>query len=765
MNHSNNLDKQIQETKKTSQELKRQLQNLVELRNCSKTTNIQEKVGVSQRGQTDKSNNAANPKYNSKSNIAKGKNEQTSNEKLPSPKKLRSYDVHETREYIKKQREKRLQESKPNETKIKEAITKKNLQELHERTKEIVSKNVQISRQRSKSREKREYIRIDNCNQLRNRSLSREKHPTNVKLRSNCTAPSVLVREKKDSVRNPNLLYPPSPVFGKQTVDESCSQELNPPKYTENKLSCVCTNLLKKEINLESTVKNEPYFVSQKDERGNINILSNITIRSPGNLPNAQKQEKINKNGIPSHTSVEKQVPIQENQSDFNINKEYPPWLQETVYLGDPLNFINTVKRKLQYVVSSPKTGIDIGVQSSFLENNKQHSFVPDSQHQKNYGINSQNQVDEQSNIKSFNSHQHPNLDVNSIKQLELVSKSNQKVEAIDQHINLIENRQAGNILKTPCEESESDTSKNIPDISSESGTSLQINAESVRRKLNREFDLCIDTEKINKIRLVPQIKSTTTTIRSEIPKTLSNVDNGKSSRTKNEMETILSYISENVYDTDFESDNVDSSPCTNRSRNSIISYNSPNYNEQKVIIPFSEKKQFSIETTVVSQGSSQSNNGIPITTSTPNEESPLNKEESLDNGEVIKNASFQQKIKKQSSNIPEIVLPQNIKHSKTENSNVSYIPSSIHESQSSHIDSSQTKLNWQINSKRGTGKLFVDISNEILPLDEPKASLSNNIVNTSYNNSKDKQEKKLLRNISVISRNLNDNELVSMFF
>ncbi|EEZ99647.2 hypothetical protein TcasGA2_TC002404 [Tribolium castaneum] len=276
----------------------------------------------------------------------------------PDPeKKPRSYDVTEARNYIKKQREKRAEQLRAqiNTTDNKLDLKKQKLKELHQKTLELVTKNVQLKRERSKSRDKGEPpVRID-------RSKAREKG-------------GPLVRTNRPKSQDKG---------GPPKIDRS--------KSPAQKVS-------------EGSEK------TQKSER-----ISRAKAREPQKLAKTSSEAK-----------------------ETQTCDKGAPWL-EPPCAAYPYNFINTVKRKLQFAVNSPRNFIDIGVQNSGtppLETKSREEI-------KELLIKSA-----KSELRSFVSHKC--LDLKPVENLELREVSK----------NLFNNCDSG---------SESDTSKNIPDISSES--------------------------------------------------------------------------------------------------------------------------------------------------------------------------------------------------------------------------------------------------------------------------------------------------------
>ncbi|CAH1179034.1 unnamed protein product [Phaedon cochleariae] len=521
-----------------------------------------------------------------------------------SPKKVRNYNRDEAREYIKKQREKRLGLAKIQETeKLKAELQKKKLQELHQKTKELVSKNVQAKRERSKSRDKNIYLRPDE-NPLRTerpRSLSRDKEVRKGAISKSKPAVSNINMEP----RNPNLLHPPLPDYVQRQRnrhdERSRSKDNKEQEDKTQKISGKENNSPNKIINTATptkedhsslkTLKPTNLFTNNDKDRAlldnekttKIQVLSNITIRSPTDVSKSQMLDNDQKKSANiSDKNLRRPIILEKNTQETQTNgisKECPTWLQAQPAQGYPYNFINTVKRQLQFVQNSPKPSVDIRIQSllvdskSPLQNPEKVRTKPQS---KEFTHDS---ASKKSNLNSFISHKCLNLDPRKIDHLELVPKGNYTSQNDIQS----ETRMSGT-------ESESDTSKNIPEISSESGTSLKKNAESVRRNLNSELNLAINTDRLNDMKLVSHtIRSATTTIRSninEIPTESDSVQNKSEPKhseltpnmNRNKGSVRYSMSIDDDYESDFHTD-------LSRSRESIISSNSPTYNKQIILL------------------------------------------------------------------------------------------------------------------------------------------------------------------------------------
>lgn len=630
------LSKRILETRRQTEELKAQLQNLIdsginsslECKTTSHSHPDKENIKESQnKVQIIKSYDTAHSQHVAKPSSSRIKLPDTKIEKQEKDsKKVRHYDVNKTREYIRKQKEKRLEQQKlQNEEKKKTELQKQKLQELHKKSLELVTKNVQAKRERSKSRERIDFVRPVK-DVPRSRSTSRDRGYTDKnkpvsKINYNKRGKSVekikKVPENLDD-KNPNLLYTPIPNYMLQAQQQKTKISAKNSPSVHNKIVILSGNSTDKKvespnsdpknkskslkpINLFNTPKNtntlypppenyepkaqmhinnkqnsplnpssqnneaqfqmhtnnshnEKKIVFNKNSphsfgktNGNendteekgvskildpniaflnptdheidhsinskplenesnknivsvINILeykniqnnskSNINLQSPGNVNlisnNCNDFEK-NKSEVAIGTdNLEKFT--KETQTNSKPKHDFPPWLQDRRFESNPLNFINTVKRKLQYAINFPTTCVDVAVQSSIAQQNlkPEDSFQTKTKEEIIEILQHSAKSSRKSDLKSFMSHRWLNLDQKTIDNIELIPKSHS-------------NRNL-TVSKTSETESESDTSKNIPEISSESGTSLKKNAESVQQKSR----IGLDVERLSSLRLRP---------------------------------------------------------------------------------------------------------------------------------------------------------------------------------------------------------------------------------------------------------------------
>nr|CAI5860087.1 unnamed protein product [Callosobruchus analis] len=334
-------------------------------------------------------------------------------------KKVKPYNVEEAREYIKKQRQKRLEQLKLNskENKQQTEIKQKKLQELHKKAIELVQKNVDANkRSRSKSRERTDYIRLDTDHLPRSKSASK-------------------ISSIKNEQMQFNLMH-----------HESKSMKI-------------------------SKIKRMP-------ESKSVKVLQNISLVPASNFNLKHKALEIENGLCPRDINITQDVQcdnirISKETQTTKPEKHFPKWLQETPIESSPHNVINTFRKKLEYAATCPKIKIDIGVQNSLYHKTGQD--IPE--------------------LQVPTTPKCLNLDPKTVEHFELKCSASPSMSYLS--------------------ESESDTSKNIPDISSESGASLKKITESAKNNAISDVSLSINTYKIDNMQLK---KGRTITIQSESP-------------------------------------------------------------------------------------------------------------------------------------------------------------------------------------------------------------------------------------------------------
>ncbi|CAH1133595.1 unnamed protein product [Ceutorhynchus assimilis] len=367
-------------------------------------------------------------------------------------KKSKTYNVEHARGYIKKQKDKRMEElrNRKVDTKLAAQLRKEKLEELRQKASEIVKKNVETKRARSKSREA-PIVRSLSGNRTQ-RSLSRDNGGSESRL-------------------DPNLLCPPDPVYGLRKIEPKNGKEnhekINKPPALTKVTIPIDAELSKEKIVIHSSNRASRSRLMEPGKKPNLLCPPNPVSSEIQSIvaPNVKENERNNEMPPPevptmagknvseslqpleTSASIKKSFQSQSKSDSRNKNLEIisnitlrrsndnlsllpeltPQWLQTQPPSSDPYNFINTVKRHLKYAVEEQKPNfVDVGVQGD-LDSSKSSK---------------------KSDLKSFLSHRL---------------------------------RKGGPTITQPST-SDSDTSKNIPSISSESGTSLRKNAEFLRQ-------------------------------------------------------------------------------------------------------------------------------------------------------------------------------------------------------------------------------------------------------------------------------------------
>lgn len=181
----NTVSQKILETTRETEKLKQELEALIASGIRGRSAIVS---STSQVTPIESSNNKVQiiKSYDSKhsQHVSKPLDPATVEPSTLSPKKPKTYNVEEAREYIKRQRGKRIEElkNKKSYTQITAEIRKEKLQELQQKANEIVKKNVEAKKSRSKSREppivrSRSGNREQPQHGLRSRSQSTDKKP------------------------------------------------------------------------------------------------------------------------------------------------------------------------------------------------------------------------------------------------------------------------------------------------------------------------------------------------------------------------------------------------------------------------------------------------------------------------------------------------------------------------------------------------------------------------------------------------------------
>lgn len=601
--------------------------------------------------------------------------------KKESPKKSKSYNVEEAREYIKKQNEKRSEQLKNNvkNTTTQNEIKKQRLLELQKKSQEIVARNLELKRERSRSKgpKSAEQLRPDYAGPPSNirsnsiekalqkeeedlthvsrssRSRSRELEKKGVMIPQNKVVsknvPQITTRPGRPRTRQQNistcrsknedlnlqqqetqkantdvknakcLLHPNSAYEIFQHIK---SKEVT-QKLTETKTPSVSDEKITSES--EQTQRKNIFSPSKPPDNQNqaINVFNNITVRSELN----QNREnsctvELKKDDSDNKKQSDKAVieKLKLNSSKETQTFDPPHWLcQNTSKNENPYNFINTVRRRLESAIMQPstKTHNDKGVQSSLRVCDHvisdrgdivfPQSNLPGQQISKNV---------ENSNLKSFISHKCLNLDPKPVEHLGLQIGS-KKSEKSNKSILLISN------------ESESeDTSKNIPEISSESITTGR-NVYAAAKKDgggDDDFNLKINTSNLNKMKLKSKSNLQESSLDQVPPEVIDNISsiqvpsrrhNSRSAKSsKNLFPSKTSYTSD--YNSESDLDNSFLTGSHKSAEYSILAGNISSYSNlvNKNFRPHSSNSKHSTEQQSIPEEIQHSKEGRVITES-----------------------------------------------------------------------------------------------------------------------------------------------------
>ncbi|KAL3275294.1 hypothetical protein HHI36_020061 [Cryptolaemus montrouzieri] len=393
-------------------------------------------------------------------------------------KKNKTYDKEAAKEYIRQQREKREEYRKKmsSKTKIDLELKKQKLYELQQKSLALVQRNLELKRERSRSRENKQEIRIDRNNFIKSG------HSLDRKTSSNITVDRKPSTETKSSfskffkspdrknvkgnkvqVKSKGYMKDPTPQLGDQNTSKISSRGRSTLKnitFRSQEFPSKSCELSYADQNLAATKIQacyKGYLVRKHQSEKKLKVKSEHCIMTD----NCAKESKE------TQTKMRKQSP------------EMPVWLQPPPIDPYPCNFINTIKRKLQFVVNSPVSSRDIGVQSSIIASS---SAGPNKGSKVKETIKESLKSNEKQNLNSFLSHRCFNLDADALKHLALVHS---------------ENKSGQNVNKHEKSDSESDTSKNIPEISTESG-SAPLNVRSVPVEQNNNSEIKTENSSIS---------------------------------------------------------------------------------------------------------------------------------------------------------------------------------------------------------------------------------------------------------------------------
>ncbi|XP_045462422.1 centrosome-associated protein 350-like [Harmonia axyridis] len=383
-------------------------------------------------------------------------------------KKYMTHDKESTKEFMRQQREKREEQRKKidSKNKIDLEVKKQKLLELQKKSMALVQRNIQLKRERSKSRERWEQIRIDKSSAPSNSGISLAKKPSSDYLSSKKTTSDVLSK-KPVKLQNRSIAN----IKKKNSFTNKNDQS-----------------------SVNSSPKLKPLISLSENKGTNADVLKN-TNKSEANFNQAANKIQAFYRGYRSRKQLEerkqelkyhlKEHPIKESketQTSTEKQIKFPAWIQPPTIDPYPCNFINTIKKKLQLVVNSPVRSKDIGIQSSLLES---RSNTQKNEKTKKRRLTNENLKADKKGESDSNPQKVTNLDADAL-----------------QHFALINFREKyslnnkGNFRS----DSESDTSKNIPEISTESGLVSDEKLILVSERSDRV--LSINTDKIKNFTL-----------------------------------------------------------------------------------------------------------------------------------------------------------------------------------------------------------------------------------------------------------------------
>ncbi|CAH1986396.1 unnamed protein product [Acanthoscelides obtectus] len=372
MEETQDINKRILKNRKETEKLGDELQALINA-GLGKTKVQQQELGNIEVKDPSVQKVQIDEVYNAPSQMP-GKKKISQDHSKETSKKGKTYNVEEAREYIKKQKQKRLEERKlsAEDKKVSLEIKQKKLQELHKKATELVQKNLG-AKKRPKSRDRADYVRPDTDHFLRSKSASRVSSVKNIEAGQS-------------------------------------SKEMQ-----------------------QSSVK-EQHAIKTKDNK-KINILQNI--------------ELFDFNVYETSTK--------ETQTPIDPCTPFPRWLLESSAAATPHNVINAFRSKLTFGARPGTRCPDFKIERPSTPPDLLPLEMPESP-------------------TKFN------LDPKTVEHLELKPSVAPSVSNLSG--------------------SESDTSKNIPEISSESGAIPKKKTESVKKNVFSDVNFSINTYNIDSMQL-----------------------------------------------------------------------------------------------------------------------------------------------------------------------------------------------------------------------------------------------------------------------
>lgn len=370
--------------------------------------------------------------------------------KSPECNKKCSYNKEGAREYIKKQKEKRKEQAKVSakDSHIDAETRKQKLNDLHKKSLQLVMKNVEQKRKRSQSREtvkQTESVAQEKVRDLRNQCHAVAHIPDLIMT-------NVVDNEQRNAQKLNKVTEKSSRTCNRETNKKGGK---NSGLIKPNEIVNVPVDQRKKNVTVTKEIQSPHVPVADNPYNA---AVTKIQACFRG-YQQRKRYNKIKNNRV--QVRVAKQSATVETQTETKA--EVPKWLNPAT-LSHPYNFITTVKRKLNFAINTSSlqsSKVNVAVQSSDaspkMETPKQELFQK-----------TKNEIKEalERSAKSGKSYRSDNLwslisqrsplYVGGLKSPEAL-KSQPRVEV------------EGNAHSKTVPNSDSDTSKNIPNISSES--------------------------------------------------------------------------------------------------------------------------------------------------------------------------------------------------------------------------------------------------------------------------------------------------------
>lgn len=366
-----------------------------------------------------------------------------------------TYNKEEAREYIKKQQAKRKEQA---QLSMKDKITdietkKKKLKELQLKSLNLVRKNVEQKRKRSKSREINR--QTENIAQQKTCGFGTNEGHIPGLIETN----TIETSNKGKNVQKPK-------------IDEETEKSSRSSRYKQDDLSKTVQEQMK-----NVTVKRPVYDIdhTRKEAAKKIQLCF-------------RRYRQKKRNTLANYDANKRNENVAKNTAETQTDKTVD-WLNPLT-LSNPNNFISTVKRKLNYAITAntPNNKVKdvISVNNnSVLKTPKQEIF----QKTKNDIKDAIQKSGKSSKDSLWYQIAQRNIDFDTLKPPEIVLLQTPPPPLKEKYSNLVPKPCTSN-KHSEADSSDSDTSKNIPNISTESG----LHSNSPRRdkhlsKINSDCD------------------------------------------------------------------------------------------------------------------------------------------------------------------------------------------------------------------------------------------------------------------------------------